>query len=112
VPMMFDRSELDLSPPGGSKSPGYSIEKTATLLAEFDRNAVAGQSALAAASDEVMRQPWTLKRDGAVMLSDTRYQMLRSMVLNHQIHHRAQLAMYLRLIDEKVPPMYGPTADG
>lgn len=112
VPMMFDRSELDLSPPGGSKFPGYSIEKTATLLAEFDRNAAAGRKALAAASDDVMHQPWTLKRAGAVMLSDTRYQMLRSMVLNHQIHHRAQLAMYLRLIDEKVPPMYGPTADG
>jgi hypothetical protein len=66
VPMMFDRSELDLSPPGGSKFPGYSIEKTATLLAEFDRNAAGGRSALAAASDDVMHEPWTLKRGGQV----------------------------------------------
>jgi uncharacterized damage-inducible protein DinB len=52
-----------------------------------------------------------LKKAGEVMLADTRYQMLGSMVLNHQVHHRAQLAMYLRLTDQKVPDMYGPTAD-
>lgn len=111
VPMMFGRSELDIMPTRGPESPGYSIEKTATLLAEFDENAAAGRAALAAASDAAMREPWTLKKSGSVVLTDSRYQMLRSMVLNHQIHHRAQLAMYLRLSDQRVPPMYGPTAD-
>jgi uncharacterized damage-inducible protein DinB len=111
VPMMLDRSELDISPTSGPKFPGYSIERTATLLAEFDRNAAAGRAALAAATDDAMREPWTLKKAGSVVLTDSRYQMLRSMVLNHLIHHRAQLGMYLRLTDQKVPQMYGPTAD-
>ena len=111
VPMMLDRSELDIMPVSGPKFPGYSIEKTATLLAEFDRNAAAAHDALAKATDESMHQAWTLKKSGAVMQTDTRYQMLRTMVLNHQIHHRAQLGMYLRLLDQKVPEMYGPTAD-
>jgi len=111
VPMMLDRDELDIAPKGGSGFPGYSIEKTATLLAEFDKNAAAGRAALASATDVSLQQPWTLKKGGQVMTSDTRYQMLRSMVLNHQVHHRAQLAMYLRLTDQKVPDMYGPTAD-
>jgi uncharacterized damage-inducible protein DinB len=111
VPMMFDRSELDIMPTSGPKFPGYSVEKTATLLAEFDRNAAAARVALASATDDVMREPWTLKKSGAVVHTDSRYQMLRSMVLNHQVHHRAQLGMYLRLTDQKVPEMYGPTAD-
>jgi uncharacterized damage-inducible protein DinB len=58
-----------------------------------------------------MQQSWTLKKAGKVMQSDSRYQMLRSMVLNHQVHHRAQLAMYLRLTDQTVPQMYGPSGD-
>ena len=111
VPMMLDRNELDIQPTGGSGFPGYSIEKTATLLAEFDKNADAARAALAAATDESLQQPWTLKKAGKVMYTDSRYQMLRSMVLNHQVHHRAQLAMYLRLTEQKVPEMYGPTAD-
>jgi hypothetical protein len=111
VPMMFDRSELDIMPVSGPKFPGYSIEKTATLLADFDRNAAAARAALASATDDAMYEPWTLKKSGVTILTDSRYQMLRSMVLNHQVHHRAQLGMYLRLLDQKVPQMYGPTAD-
>jgi uncharacterized damage-inducible protein DinB len=111
VAMMFDRDEMDIMPKDGPRSSGYSIEKTATLLAEFDKNAAAGRAALLAASDAAFQKPWTLRKAGEVMLADTRYQMVRSMVLNHQVHHRAQLAMYLRLTDQKVPDMYGPTAD-
>jgi len=111
VGMMLARDELDISPVGGPGFPGYSIESTATLLAELDKNAAAGRAALLAATDEALQQPWTLKKAGQVMQTGTRYQMLRSMVLNHQVHHRAQLAMYLRLTDQKVPEMYGPTGD-
>lgn len=111
VGMMMDRTELDISPVDGPKFPGYSFEKTATLLDEFDRNAAAGRAALAAASDADFEAPWTLKRAGQVMMTQSRYQMLRSMVLNHLVHHRAQLGIYLRLADLPVPMMYGPTAD-
>jgi uncharacterized damage-inducible protein DinB len=109
--MMMGMTELDISPLDGPKFPGYSYETTATLLAEFDRNAAAARAALAGGSDADYDVPWTLKKAGEVMMTQSRYQMLRSMVLNHLVHHRAQLGVYLRLVDVPVPQMYGPTAD-
>jgi len=111
APMMMQRTELDIAPASGPQFPGYSFEKTATLLAEFDGNAAAARNAIANASDADYDVPWTLKKTGVVMMKSPRYQMLRSMVLNHIVHHRAQLGLYLRMLDEKVPMMYGPTAD-
>jgi uncharacterized damage-inducible protein DinB len=52
-----------------------------------------------------------MKRAGEAMMTMTRYQALRSSVLNHLVHHRAQLGLYLRMTEQKVPMMYGPTAD-
>ena len=109
--MMMARTELDIAPASGPQFPGYSIETTATLLAEFDKNAAAGRAALAAAGDADFAVPWTLKKTGVTVMSMPRYQMLRFMVMNHIVHHRAQLGLYLRLLGLKVPPMYGPTAD-
>ncbi len=111
APMMMRVTELDIAPTTGPKFPGYSIEKTATLLAEFDKNAAEARAAIAGASDKEFEVPWTLKKAGAVVMTQSRYQMLRSMVLNHIVHHRAQLGVYLRLVDVAVPQMYGPTAD-
>jgi uncharacterized damage-inducible protein DinB len=111
VPMTMQRTELDIAPTDGPKFPGYSIEKTATLLEEFNRNAVAGRAALVAAKDDDFQVPWTLKAAGRTVSTSPRYMVVRSMVLNHLVHHRAQLGLYLRLAGEKVPQMYGPTAD-
>jgi uncharacterized damage-inducible protein DinB len=111
APMMMQRTELDIAPASGPQFPGYSFESTATLVAEFEKNAAAGRTALASASDDDYNVTWTLKKTGAVVMSAPRYQMLRSMVLNHIVHHRAQLGLYLRMLDLKVPAMYGPTAD-
>jgi len=111
VAMVTDHEEIDIAPKDGPKSPGYSIEKTATLLAEFDANATAGRAAIARFTDAQIGQPWHFKMGGQIVRSYTRYEALRSTVLNHLVHHRAQLGLYLRLLDEKVPEMYGPTAD-
>jgi hypothetical protein len=111
VTMMMARDELDIMPASGPSFPGYSLETTATLLAEFERNAASGRAALVAAHDDDFSVPWTLKKTGTVIQREPRYQMLRGMVLNHLVHHRAQLGLYLRMLDEKVPVMYGPTAD-
>jgi uncharacterized damage-inducible protein DinB len=111
VPMVTDNDELDLMPKDGPKHPGYSIEKTATLLAEFDKNAKIGHDALARLSDARLNDPWYFKRGGETLRTYTRYEALRSTVLNHLVHHRAQLGLYLRMTDQKVPMMYGPTAD-
>jgi hypothetical protein len=109
--MMMAKTEIDIAPTTGPKFPGYSFEKTATLLAEFDRNAEGARAAIARGVDADFDVQWTLKKAGTVVTSDSRYRMLRYMVLNHIVHHRAQLGVYLRLLDVPVPQMYGPTAD-
>ena len=111
LPMMLDRTELDIQPLEGPSFPGYSIETTATLLAELDRNVAQAMAALARADDAAWDARWTLKRAGREVGAGTRYLMTRTMVVNHLVHHRAQLGLYLRMVDEKVPSMYGPTAD-
>ncbi|MES2176419.1 MAG: DinB family protein [Gemmatimonadota bacterium] len=111
VAMVTEKDELDIMPKDGPKHPGYSIETTATLLAEFDKNATAGREAIARMTDERFEEPWHFKRAGVAMFTQSKYQALRGSVLNHLVHHRAQLGLYLRLVGEKVPQMYGPTAD-
>lgn len=84
---------------------------TQELLAFFDQNVASGRAALAAANEAQMFQTWTLKAGDKVMFSMPKIAVLRSMVMNHLIHHRAQLTVYLRLNDIPVPALYGPSAD-
>jgi uncharacterized damage-inducible protein DinB len=102
--------ELDIAPVDGPAQ-GYTFEATETLLAEFDRGAAEGRAAIAAASDEDFQVQWTLKAGGHAVDARPRYLMLRTSMLNHLVHHRAQLGVYLRLAEVPVPSMYGPTAD-
>jgi uncharacterized damage-inducible protein DinB len=107
----MEQTELDIAPKDKPRGSGYTIEKTATLLAQFDRNAKAGRASLEKAKDPDFQVPWTLKAAGNPVLTQPRYMIVRQMVLNHLVHHRAQLGLYLRMVDQKVPQMYGPTAD-
>jgi uncharacterized damage-inducible protein DinB len=83
----------------------------AALLAVFDANAAASRAALALASDADFAEPWSLRMGPQVILTLPRSVVVRSFALNHLIHHRAQLGVYLRLRDVPLPPSYGPTAD-
>ena len=87
------------------------MEPTESLLAEFDRNVAAAREAIQATGDEAFQQTWTLKRAGETMMAMPRYHMFRTMMLDHLIHHRGQLTVYLRLLDIPVPGLYGPSAD-
>ena len=107
----LEQTELDIAPKDKPWSSVYSVQKTAALLAAFEKNAAAGRAALMKATDADFQVPWTLKAAGNAVLTQPRYMILRQMVLNHLVHHRAQLGLYLRLTDQKVPQMYGPTAD-
>ena len=82
----------------------------AQLLEWFDANAAAARAALAKPDADYFL-PWTLKQGGQVIFTMPRYTCIRSFFLNHVIHHRAQLGVYLRLTDIAVPAMYGPSAD-
>jgi len=83
----------------------------ADVLQFFDESRDAARGALAGASDAELLQPWTLKKDGQVVFSQPKIGVIRGMVMNHMIHHRAQLSVYLRLKDVPLPAMYGPSAD-
>ncbi|MEO8619732.1 MAG: DinB family protein [bacterium] len=110
VPMVTEKPELDIAPVDGPKR-GYTMETTATLLGMFDTNAKTGRESIARMTDAQFDEPWHFKAAGQLIFTKSRYQSLRWSVLNHLVHHRAQLGLYLRLIGEKVPDMYGPTAD-
>jgi uncharacterized damage-inducible protein DinB len=104
-------TELDFNPPGGSPYVSPTYDTTAALVQAFDDNVAAARSAIAAASDADMMVPWTLKNGGQTVLTMPRVAVLRSFVMNHLIHHRAQLGVYLRLKDVPLPSTYGPSAD-
>jgi uncharacterized damage-inducible protein DinB len=86
-------------------------ETRADTVAFFDEAQKAARAALAGVSDGELMQPWTFKKDGQTVFSMPRVGIVRGMVLNHLIHHRGQLSVYLRLNDVPLPGMYGPSAD-
>jgi uncharacterized damage-inducible protein DinB len=91
-------------------APPYTFETTETLLREFDENVHAARDALLAARDVDYAVGWSLTRGDRILFTAPRGTVVR-MHLNHLIHHRGQLTVYLRLNDVPVPPIYGPTAD-
>jgi uncharacterized damage-inducible protein DinB len=103
----ISQSEIDLSGPYTPPD----LKTRAELLASFDKEATATRAALAATSDPELMAMWSLKRDGKTIFSMPKVAVLRSFVMNHMIHHRGQLSVYLRLNDVPVPSMYGPSAD-
>jgi uncharacterized damage-inducible protein DinB len=105
------KDSLDLAPPGGSTYRPPEIKTRAELLSTFDEGVAKARAALAGASDEDLLKPWSLLNGGQVLMTMPRTVVIRNFVLNHMIHHRAQLGVYLRLNDIPVPSIYGPSAD-
>jgi len=89
---------------------GYSYEKTDDLLQQFDKHVSEARKALASAKDSDFAVNWSLKRGDQVFFTAPRGVIVRQ-TINHLVHHRGQLTVYLRLIDVPVPSIYGPTAD-
>ena len=81
------------------------------LLKDFDQKVKNARASLAKTSDAEMMAPWTLKAGDQEIFTIPRVAAVRSFVMNHLIHHRGQLSVYLRLKDVPVPSIYGPTAD-
>lgn len=93
-----------------SGGPGYSFQKTESLLEQFDKLSAQAHEAFAKTSDADFEKPWSLKMGDKVLMSQPRYNAVRQ-TINHLSHHRGQLSVYLRLLDVPVPSIYGPTAD-
>ncbi len=92
------------------EAPGYSSETVEALLADFDKNVADSRAAIEAVEEGDWNETWALRHGGQEIMSAPRWQVVR-MHMSHLVHHRAQLGVYLRLLDVPVPSMYGPTAD-
>jgi len=97
--------DLDLA-----AGPGYSFETTESLLREFDANVTHVQATLAGAKDSDFDGAWNVRAGEDIYDTAGRKDALRN-TINHFVHHRGQLTVYLRLLDVPIPPLYGPTAD-
>lgn len=105
------RPSFDIAPPGGQPHQSPKLTTRQAILDLFDRNVAAARKVIAAAKDDQMEQPWSLLNAGSPIFTMPRAVVMRNMVLNHLIHHRAILCVYLRLNDIPVPGMYGPSGD-
>ncbi len=81
------------------------------MLAAFDQGTAKARAAIDSKSDAEMMETWALKNGEKVLLSLPKIGVLRSFLLNHMIHHRGQLSVYIRMKDVPVPSIYGPSAD-
>jgi uncharacterized damage-inducible protein DinB len=102
---------FDYAPVGGEPYVPPKVTSNAELMAMFDKGAADFRAALAATENEAMMAPWSLLGGGVVIFTMPRVAVIRSMILNHIVHHRGQLSVYLRMCDIPVPAMYGPSAD-
>ena len=81
------------------------------MIARFDADVKEARQALSATPDEAWAKNWKFEWNGTPMIDEPRYDVYRKMVLNHMVHHRAQLGLYFRLNDIAIPGVYGPSAD-
>lgn len=86
-------------------------DSVSDILKAFDQNVADAIELLQNQADERLFTTWRLKRGGQLLFEMPRWAVLRSMVINHIIHHRGQLSVYLRLLNVPLPSVYGPTAD-
>ena len=107
----LNTEQLDYAPVGGPAYVPPKIDSRKELLAVFDKECAEGRVALASAGDQEMMKDWTLLAGGKTIFTLPKFAVLRGMVMNHLIHHRAQLTVYFRLLDIPVPALYGPSAD-
>src|SRR6266404_4913413 len=110
--MTINTEEFDYAPVSGKSS--YEQPKTENrkdVLAAFDKESAEARAALASVSDQEITKGWKLLAGGEEIFAMPRVAVIRSVVMNHLIHHRAQLGVYFRLLGVPVPGLYGPSAD-
>ena len=109
---MLTAASWDFAPVGGEPYQSPNLTSCPEILNLFDRNVATARQAIAAVKDdEQMAQPWSLLKAGTLLFTMPRASVIRSFVLNHLIHHRAILCVYLGLNNIPVPGMYVPSGD-
>ena len=108
VGSIVEKDEFDVGT-GGYVPP--TIDRVPEMVAMFDRNVAAATETLKRQSNDRLLAKWQLKKKGQLVVEMPRMGMIRSLLMNHLIHHRGQLSVYLRLQNVPLPSIYGPTAD-
>jgi uncharacterized damage-inducible protein DinB len=112
VTMCLQQDSFNVRPPGGGSSrQPLVMTSRKQLLEDFDKNVAGLRSTLSSASDESLMKSWSLLAGEKTIFTAPKIGVVRSFCLNHVIHHRAQLGVYLRLNNVPVPSIYGPSAD-
>jgi uncharacterized damage-inducible protein DinB len=101
-------TEVYVRQPG---TPPWSAPSTAALLEKFDASAAEARTALSSLRDDQLEVTWAIKMGDRTLISVPRVMALRRVFMDHLIHHRAQLGVFLRLLDVPIPGLYGPSAD-
>ncbi len=109
--MVLSSQSLDIAPVNGPPYSSPKLTHTKDILEVFDRNVAAAREAIKSATDKSIGETWTLEAGGTPIFSLPRGAVIRNMVLNHIMHHRAHICVYLRLNDLPVPGLYGPSGD-
>ncbi|MGB7547599.1 MAG: DinB family protein [Terracidiphilus sp.] len=97
--------------PEGHKFEPYIPASKEALLDRFDKETAKAKAALAGFAPAKWDENWKFVAGGKAWIDESKYEVWRTWVLNHLIHHRAQLGVYLRLLDKPIPGTYGPSAD-
>ena len=106
---ILTKDKMELS--ADHKFEPYVPTSTETLLDRFDKQVAETKTVLAKFTPEKWEEHWKFIFGGQTFIEQTKFQTFRTWVVNHMIHHRAQLGVYLRLLDKPIPGMYGPSAD-
>jgi uncharacterized damage-inducible protein DinB len=110
ITMEINRDELDIAPAEGQGTKKVQKETKADLIKALDESAAEAREALAKTTDDHLETTWKLLARGNVVWEGSRREMIQD-TINHWVHHRGQMTVYLRLMGEKVPALYGPSAD-
>jgi uncharacterized damage-inducible protein DinB len=110
IVMEVNQDQLDVAPEGGSNFQREKKETSEALIKALDESAASARDAFEKTSDEHLKTNWKLLARGNVVMEAPRYEMIQD-TLSHWSHHRGQLTVYLRLLDAKVPSIFGPSAD-
>lgn len=105
--MVLNSSEIDFA--SNDYKPA-DVANSAALLSFFEKSLAGGRTALATATDEQLTDSWTMRSGDKIYSSDPKDEVIRG-CFSQLIHHRAQLGVYLRLLDIPIPGSYGPSAD-
>jgi uncharacterized damage-inducible protein DinB len=102
---------FDFQPPGAPPHQPLIPKSRKEVLDAFDKGMKDARAAIAESTDQQLMGNWSLLSGGKTLMTMPRTVVLRSFIMNHVIHHRAQLGVYLRLNNVPVPSIYGPSAD-